>query len=226
MDASTCGSEDESSDGDQGNNTIPSLPHHPPGGSRLQLQKDSRSPFSSFSFSKFHSSQDSPCGSTASSQSTARFIPVKPTKLACPDETDTFSENYHSSVSEENQSEVDNKIGHSVDSDLSQSQRPSLYSIDTDDVEFSLFETDISSQQSVDSPSLLSVSKSFSRADSQPRPSQDTRKCPSMSSFFATERQGQFRYTPGRVNEKLHSAGDLSAFGSNHSSSNNEKVNN
>ena len=151
---------------------------------------------------------------------------MKPTKLPCPDETETFSETDHSSVSEENQSQVDNKVRQSVDSDWSQSQRPSLYSIDTDDVEFSLFETDVSSQQSVDSPSLLSVSRSFSRADSQPRPSQDTRKGPSVSSFFATDKQGQFRYTPGRVKEKLHSAGDLSVYGNNHSSSNTEQVNN
>lgn len=226
-DVSTHDSEDDDSDGDHGNTV--SSHHCPPDGGRPQPQKDTRSPFSSFTFSQFRSSQDSTCGSTASSQQSTRFIPVKPTKLACSDETDTLSDTdafseTGQSLSERNVPEVDNRKGDAFDSELSVSQRTSLYSIDTDDVEFSLLETDVSSQKSVDSPSLLSVSRSFSRTESQPRSLQDkARKCPSVSSFFTSEKQGRFSYTPGRTNEKCHSAADLSAFASSQSSSNSQR---
>ena len=67
-----------------------------------------------------------------------------------------------------------------------------------------LLESDVSSQQSVDSLSLLSATASFSRTDSQPRSLLDkTRKCQSVSSFFAREKQAQFSYASVRLAEGI-----------------------
>ena len=111
------------------------------------------------------------------------------------------------------------------DSDLLASQRTSLYSIDTDDVEFSLLESDVSSQQSVDSPSQLSAS--FSRTDSQARSLQDkSRKCQSVSSFFAREKQGQFSYASRRPAEGIPSTDDPFTVGSSQGSCISDRVRN
>ena len=202
---------------------------HPPDGSssRIQSQTCMRSPFSSFNYGKFRSSQSSPCGSTAS---TACFTPVKPTRLSCPtepdtfSETDTFSEPDQASVLEASEAETPNGAL-CGGSELSASQRTSLYSIDTDDVEFSLLESDVSSQQSVDSPSLLSASTSFSRTDSQSRSLQDKpRKCQSVSSFFSRDKQGQFSYSPGASTEGLLSINDPCTAGSSQGSGISDRV--
>ena len=201
-----------------------SLSCNPPdGSSRRQSQPCTRSPFSSFNFSKFSRSQNSPCGSTAS---TACFTPVKPSRLPCAadndtfSETDTFSEPDQVSVLEASEAETLNGALNG-DGDLLASQRTSLYSIDTDDVEFSLLESDVSSQQSVDSPSMLSATTSFSRTDSQPRSLLDkSRKCQSVSSFF--EKQGQFSY----ASERVPSMGDPCTVGSSQGSGISDRVRN